>query len=105
MEIVTLEARCAKTQSLKQAIGEDVPNDYTQERRNWVNQTSLEDVLAAMRQHQGDDTTDYDEGAHPTVGGVETELARMEEDTKKVRPVDALQTIKFCFHANAKTHC
>jgi hypothetical protein len=42
-------------------IGEDAPGDYTQERQAWVDQTSLEDVLAAMRQHQGDDTTQYDE--------------------------------------------
>ncbi len=35
--------------------------DYTQERRAWVDHTSLEDVLAAMKQHQGDDTTQYDE--------------------------------------------
>jgi hypothetical protein len=35
--------------------------DYTQERRAWVDQTSLDDVLAAMRQHQGDDTAKYDE--------------------------------------------
>jgi hypothetical protein len=38
-------------------IGEDATADYTQERRAWVDHTSLEDVLAAMRQHQGDDTT------------------------------------------------
>lgn len=37
-------------------IGEDAPNDYTQERQNWVAQTSLEDVLAAMKQHQGEET-------------------------------------------------
>jgi hypothetical protein len=43
------------------AIGEDAPGDYTQERRAWVDQTSLDDVLAAMRQHQGDDTAEYDE--------------------------------------------
>jgi hypothetical protein len=43
------------------AIGEDAPSDYTQERRAWVDHTSLEDVLAAMRQHQDDDTTQYDE--------------------------------------------
>lgn len=42
-------------------IGEDAPGDYTQECQAWVDQTSLEDVLAAMRQHQGDDTTQYDE--------------------------------------------
>jgi 2-polyprenyl-6-methoxyphenol hydroxylase-like FAD-dependent oxidoreductase len=42
-------------------IGDDAPSDYTQERRAWVDQTSLEDVLAAMRQHQGDDTAQYDE--------------------------------------------
>ena len=42
-------------------IGEDAPGDYTQERRAWVDQTSLDDVLAAMRQHQDDDTTQYDE--------------------------------------------
>lgn len=35
--------------------------DYTQERRAWVDHTSLDDVLAAMRQHQGDDTAEYDE--------------------------------------------
>jgi len=42
-------------------IGEDAPRDYTQERRAWVDHTSLEDVLAAMRQHQDEDTTQYDE--------------------------------------------
>lgn len=42
-------------------IGEDAPGNYTQERRNWADQTSLDDVLAAMRQHQGDNTDDYDE--------------------------------------------
>ena len=42
-------------------IGEDAPSDYTQERRTWVDQTSLDDVLAAMRQHQDDDTAEYDE--------------------------------------------
>ena len=42
-------------------IGEDAPADYTQERQSWVDQTSLEDVLAAMRQHQGEDTAEYDE--------------------------------------------
>jgi hypothetical protein len=42
-------------------IGDDAPGDYTQERQAWVDHTSLEDVLAAMRQHQGDDTTQYDE--------------------------------------------
>ena len=42
-------------------IGEDAPADYTQERRAWVDQTSLDDVLAAMRQHQDDDTAENDE--------------------------------------------
>lgn len=42
-------------------IGEDAPGDYTQERRDWADQTSLDDVLAAMRQQQGDDTAEYDE--------------------------------------------
>jgi hypothetical protein len=37
-------------------------------------------------------------------GGLEIGLARMEEDTKKVRLLGAPQTIIFCFHANAKTH-
>lgn len=35
--------------------------DYTQERRAWVDQVALDDILAAMRQHQGDDTAQYDE--------------------------------------------
>jgi hypothetical protein len=35
--------------------------DYTQERRAWVDQTSLDDVLTAMRQRQDDDTAEYDE--------------------------------------------
>jgi hypothetical protein len=42
-------------------LGEDAPGDYTQESKAWVDQTSLEDVLAAMRQHQSDDDTQYDE--------------------------------------------
>lgn len=40
-------------------IGEDAPGDDTQERRDLTDQTSLDDVLAAMRQHQDDETTDY----------------------------------------------
>ncbi|MEM9005838.1 MAG: hypothetical protein AAGE59_20225 [Cyanobacteria bacterium P01_F01_bin.86] len=35
--------------------------DYTQERQAWINQTSLEDILAAMKQHQNDDPAQYDE--------------------------------------------
>ena len=42
-------------------IGEDAPANYTQDRQAQVDQISLDDVLAAMRQHQGDDTTQYDE--------------------------------------------
>ncbi|WP_008317590.1 hypothetical protein [Leptolyngbya sp. PCC 6406] len=42
-------------------IGDDAPADYTQERRAWVDETSLEDIFGAMEQQQDDDTTQYDE--------------------------------------------
>jgi hypothetical protein len=35
--------------------------DYTQERREWVDQTLLTDILTAMKQRQGEDTEQYDE--------------------------------------------
>jgi hypothetical protein len=42
-------------------IGEDAPTNYAQDRQAQVDQISLDDILAAMRQHQGDDTAGYDE--------------------------------------------
>ena len=35
--------------------------DYTQERHTWLNQTSLEDILSAMKQLQDNDLVQYDE--------------------------------------------
>lgn len=35
--------------------------DYTQVRHVWLEQTSLDDLLTAMRQHQTDVSTQYDE--------------------------------------------
>ncbi len=36
--------------------------DYTQERHTWLDQTSLDDILSAMQQRQGNNDTDqYDE--------------------------------------------
>jgi hypothetical protein len=35
--------------------------DYTQERHAWLDQASLEDILTAMKQRQGEDRSQYDE--------------------------------------------
>jgi len=35
--------------------------DYTQERHTWLNQISLDEVLAAMKQPQDGDTAQYEE--------------------------------------------
>ena len=35
--------------------------DYTQARHTWLGQVSLNDVLSAMKQHQGNDRSQYDE--------------------------------------------
>jgi len=43
------------------AIGEDAPTDYTRDRQTWTDQTSLNDILTAMKQRQDDDTTEHDE--------------------------------------------
>lgn len=42
------------------AIGEDAPTDYTQDRQEFGNQTSLDDILMAMKQRQ-DDGSQQDE--------------------------------------------
>ena len=38
-----------------------VQGDYTEERREWVDQTSLTDILASMKQRQVKDVGQYDE--------------------------------------------
>ncbi|MBE9069354.1 hypothetical protein IQ260_22170 [Leptolyngbya cf. ectocarpi LEGE 11479] len=35
--------------------------DYTQERSTWLDQTSLDDILNAMKQRQDNDLVQYDE--------------------------------------------
>ena len=35
--------------------------DYTKERHEWLDQTSLEDILTSMRQSREDNETQYDE--------------------------------------------
>jgi hypothetical protein len=35
--------------------------DYTQDRHKWLEQTSLDTILTAMKQHQDDNTVQYDE--------------------------------------------
>ncbi|MEO0430898.1 MAG: hypothetical protein AAF151_04300 [Cyanobacteria bacterium J06656_5] len=35
--------------------------DYTQERHTWLDQTSLDDILSAMKQRQDNDIDKYDE--------------------------------------------
>uniref|UniRef100_B8HMU2 Uncharacterized protein n=1 Tax=Cyanothece sp. (strain PCC 7425 / ATCC 29141) TaxID=395961 RepID=B8HMU2_CYAP4 len=43
-------------------IGEDAPTDYTRDRQTSVDQTSLDDILTAMRQPQANDnTSQYEE--------------------------------------------
>ena len=35
--------------------------DYTHDRHQWLDQTPLEDILTAMKQHREDDPNQYDE--------------------------------------------
>ncbi len=52
-------------EELRQKVleGVDVSDrgDYTQERHGWIDQTSVDDILSAMKQRQDDDTDRYDE--------------------------------------------